>query len=156
MFHSAAECFIFMSQEEQCRSQFRCRHWLTVAACIRFKTLLLFRQESVSAPSYLKTLIQIRNLSLSLCSANEKQLVASAPSIQISDSQFLSHLIFDGGNSAHAAAPLKMFKHMQKQSFLQLQFYLKAERIFSSCTSPICNQNDFPCRDVWTPISDPY
>ncbi len=51
-------------------------HWLPVAACIKFKTLMLaFRTTTASEPSYFHSLLQIYIPSRSLRSASERRLV---------------------------------------------------------------------------------
>ncbi len=51
-------------------------HWLLVAACIKFKTLMLaYRTTTGSAPAYFHSLLQIYTPSRSLRSANEWRLV---------------------------------------------------------------------------------
>ncbi len=55
---------------------FVCLHWLPVAACIKFKTLMLaYRTTTGSAPTYFHSLLRIYIPSRSLRSASERCLV---------------------------------------------------------------------------------
>ncbi len=54
-------------------------HWLPVAACIKFKTLMLaYRTATGSAPTYFHSLIRIYIPSKSLRSASERRLVVQS------------------------------------------------------------------------------
>ncbi|KAK3536252.1 hypothetical protein QTP86_000157 [Hemibagrus guttatus] len=69
----------------------RSLHWLPVAACIRFKTLMLaYKAKNGPAPSYLKALVTPRTAPRSLRSASTARLVP--PSLREKDSNPITEI----------------------------------------------------------------
>ncbi len=76
MIQNAAELVFNEPKRAHVTPLFISLHWLPVAACIKFKTLMLaYRMTTGSAPSYLHSLLRIYIPSRSLRSASEQRLV---------------------------------------------------------------------------------
>ncbi len=103
-------------------------HWLPVAACIHFKTLMLaYRTTTGSAPTYFHSLLRIYFPSRSLRSASERRLVVPSQRGSKSLSRTFSFTIPGWWNDIPTpirnAGSLSIFKQQLKTHLFQL--YLK-------------------------------
>ncbi len=94
-------------------------HWLRVAACIKFKTLMLaYRTATGSAPSYFHSLLRIYIPSRSLRSASERRLVVPSQRGTKSLSRIFSFTVPGWWNELPTpirnAESLKIFKRLLK------------------------------------------
>ncbi len=99
-------------------------HWLMVAACIQFKTLMLaYRTTTGSAPSYFHSLLQIYIPSRSLRSASERRLVVPSQRGSKSLSRTFSFTIPGRWNDLptpiRTAGSLSIFKQQLKTHLFQ-------------------------------------
>ncbi len=100
-------------------------HWLPVAACIQFKTLMLaYRITTGSAPSYFHSLLQIYIPSRSLRSASERRLVVPSQRGSKSLSRTFSFTVPGRWNDLPTpirnAGSLSNFKQQLKTHLFQL------------------------------------
>ncbi len=94
-------------------------HWLPVAACIQFKTLMLaYRTTTGSAPSYFHSPLQIYIPSRSLRSASERRLVVPSQRGSKSLSRTFSFTIPGWWNDL--PTPIRIFKQQLKTHLFQL------------------------------------
>ncbi len=99
-------------------------HWLPVAACVKFKTLMLaYRTTTGSAPSYFHSLLRIYIPSRSLRSASERRLVVPSQRGSKSLSRTFSFTVPGWWNDLppiRNTGSLSIFKQQLKTHLFQL------------------------------------